>query len=135
MTIFCPPEVSPAVDPEVDATVDLTALPALPRDDAGPVFRAPWEAQAFAMTLELHRRGVFTWPEWAGTLAEEIARAKAHDAWDDGSHYYERWLAALEALVARKQVVGTADLSRRVDEWDRAAQATPHGQPVVLPQR
>jgi nitrile hydratase accessory protein len=128
MTISSMPDANP--DPDIDA------LPALPRDDAGPVFRAPWEAQAFAMALELHRRGLFTWREWAGTLAEEIAHAKAHHEchqdWDDGSHYYERWLAALETLVARKQLVDEADLSRRVDEWDEAARATPHGQPVVL---
>jgi nitrile hydratase accessory protein len=120
-------------DRDPDSNPDIDALPALPRDDAGPVFKAPWEAQAFAMALELHRRGVFTWREWAGTLAEEIAHAKTHHEWDDGSHYYERWLAALETLVARKQVVGEADLSRRVDAWDAAARATPHGQPVVLP--
>ncbi len=126
MTISCPPDANRA---------DLDALPALPRDDAGPVFRAPWEAQAFAMALELHRRGVFSWPEWAATLAAEIAQARSTGDADDGSRYYERWLAALETLVARKQVVGTADLSRRVDEWDAAARATPHGQPVVLQRR
>jgi len=114
---------------------DLDSLPALPRDDAGPVFKAPWEAQAFAMALELHRRGVFTWREWAGTLAAEIAHAKAQHAWDDGSRYYERWLGALEKLVAQKHVVGEADLSRRVDEWDHAAKATPHGKPIVLQRR
>ncbi|MCE2945600.1 MAG: nitrile hydratase accessory protein [bacterium] len=126
MTISCPPDANLA---------DLDALSALPRDDAGPVFRAPWEAQAFAMALELHRRGVFSWPEWAATLAAEIAQARSTGEADDGSRYYERWLAALETLVARKQVVGTADLSRRVDEWDVAARATPHGRPVVLPRR
>lgn len=119
--------------PEADAAADLDALPALPRDEAGPVFRAPWEAQAFAMALELHRRGVFTWSEWATTLSAEIAAANARHEHDDGSRYYERWLAALEALVARKAVVGDAELADRIDAWDRAARATPHGQPVVLP--
>src|SRR5258706_263289 len=73
---------------------NLGELPALPRDDAGPVFKAPWEAQAFAMTLSLHARGAFTWSEWAGALAAELAAAAAHGAPDDGSHYYEHWLAA-----------------------------------------
>ena len=122
MTISCPPEV------------ELDALPALPRDDTGPVFRAPWEAQAFAMTLELHRRGLFTWTEWAAARAAEIARANALHPDDDGSRYYERWLAALEGLVAGKQLVGEAELAAQVDAWDRAARATPHGQPVVLQQ-
>jgi nitrile hydratase accessory protein len=123
MTISIPPEVN------------LGALPALPRDGAEPVFKAPWEAQAFAMTLSLHARGVFTWSEWADTLARELAAAAARGAPDDGSHYYEHWLAALEKLVAGKQLVSERDLERRVDEWDAAARATPHGRPIELPRR
>jgi nitrile hydratase accessory protein len=113
----------------------LDALPALPRDDGGPVFKAPWEAQAFAMTLSLHQRGVFTWREWADTLAAELAAAAARGEPDDGSHYYEHWLAALEKLVARKQLIPGDELERRVDEWDAAARATPHGKPIELPRR
>ena len=112
---------------------DLGALPALPRDAEGPVFKAPWEAQAFAMTLSLHARGVFTWREWAAALAAELAAAAARGEPDDGTHYYEHWLAALEKLAAAKRVVAGPELERRVDEWDVAARATPHGQPIVLP--
>ena len=114
---------------------DLGALSALPRDDEGPVFKAPWEAQAFAMTLSLHTRGVFTWREWADTLAAELAAAAARGAPDDGTHYYEHWLAALERLVAGKQLVLADELARRVDEWDAAARSTPHGKPIELPRR
>ena len=53
------------------------ALPDIPRDADGPVFREPWEAHAFAMALALHERGLFSWPEWAATLAVEIRRAQA----------------------------------------------------------
>src|SRR6267378_3496758 len=123
MTTSIPPEV------------DFRALPALPRDEAGPVFKAPWEAQAFAMTVFLHARGAFTWREWADALARELAAAAARGAPDDGTHYYEHWLAALEKLVAGKELVSEQDLERRVDEWDAAAQATPHGQPIELPRR
>lgn len=120
MTISIPPEGDPG------------ALPALPRDEAGPVFKAPWEAQAFAMTLSLHTRGVFTWREWADTLAAELAAAAARGEPDDGTHYYQHWLAALEKLVARKHLVPNDELAQRVDEWDAAARATPHGKPVEL---
>jgi len=123
MTTSIPPEAN------------LGALPALPRDGAEPVFKAPWEAQAFAMTLSLHARGVFTWSEWAGALAAELAAAAARGAPDDGSRYYEHWLAALEKLVAGKELVSQQDLDRRVDEWDAAVHATPHGQPIKLPRR
>ena len=112
---------------------DLSALPALPRDDAGPVFKAPWEAQAFAMTVKLHERGVFTWREWAAALAAELRAAVDRGEPDDGTHYYEHWLAALEKLVAQKNVVSHAELDRRADEWDAAARATPHGKPIELP--
>jgi nitrile hydratase accessory protein len=114
---------------------DLGALPALPRDEEGPVFKAPWEAQAFAMTLSLHTRGVFAWCEWADALAAELAAAAARGEPDDGSHYYEHWLAALEKLVAAKKLIPGNELERRVDEWDAAARATPHGKPIVLPPR
>ncbi len=123
MTTSVPPEA------------DLRALPALPRDDAGPVFRAPWEAQAFAMTVSLHARGVFTWREWADALAAELAAAAARGEPDDGSRYYEHWLAALEKLVARKKLILGQELERRVDEWDAAARSTPHGKPIELPRR
>ena len=111
---------------------DLGALPALPRDEGGPVFKAPWEAQAFAMTLSLHTQGAFTWREWADALAAELAAAAARGEPDDGSHYYEHWLAAFEKLVAKKQLIPGDELARRVDEWDAAARATPHGKPVEL---
>jgi nitrile hydratase accessory protein len=108
---------------------DLAALPALPRDDEGPVFRAPWEAQAFGMTLALYERGLFTWKEWADHLSVEIAAARDGD---DGSRYYELWLAALEKLVGEKGLVLDAELARRRDAWAQAAAETPHGKPIEL---
>jgi nitrile hydratase accessory protein len=116
-------------------TAPLDALPAIPRDAEGPVFRAPWEAQAFAMAVILHERGHFTWKEWAARLADEIAAAKTHGEGDDGSRYYYFWLAALEKLVAEKRLIKTDELASRKDEWDRAARETPHGQPIELPGR
>jgi nitrile hydratase accessory protein len=113
----------------------LDALPAIPRDADGPVFRAPWEAQAFAMAVMLHERGHFTWKEWAAWLADEIAAARARGEDDDGSRYYYFWLAALEKLVAEKRLIAADELAARKDEWDRAARETPHGQPIELPGR
>ena len=108
------------------------ALPELPHDADGPVFREPWEAQAFAMTLTLYRRGLFTWPEWAATLAAEITRAQQAGDPDTGETYYQHWLAALEALVAAKGVTDCASLRRYHDAWDHAADRTPHGTPIEL---
>jgi len=117
------------------SAVDLEALPAIPRDAEGPVFRAPWEAQAFGMAVALHQRGCFTWKEWASYLAEEIAGARAPGQSDDGSRYYEHWLAALERIVAAKGLVAAQELSTRKQAWDRAARDTPHGAPIELPRR
>jgi nitrile hydratase accessory protein len=108
------------------------ALPDIPRDAEGPVFREPWEAQAFAMALALHERGVFTWVEWADALASEIKRAQAAGDPDTGETYYRHWLATLEGLVARKGVASSDALHRYRDAWDRAADRTPHGTPIEL---
>ena len=111
------------------------ALPELPRDDEGPVFRAPWEAQAFAMAVSLHEQGVFTWKEWAATLAEVIKEVRSRGEADTGERYYEHWLTALERIAARKYLVTEEMLQQRRDAWDDAARHTPHGQPIKLPPR
>jgi nitrile hydratase accessory protein len=108
------------------------AVPGVPRDGQGPVFREPWEAQAFSMALALHQRGVFTWPEWAATLADEIKRAQAAGDPDTGETYYRHWLATLERLVAEKGIATRDTLTRYRDAWDRAADCTPHGKPIEL---
>ena len=108
------------------------AVPGIPCDDDGPVFREPWEAQAFAMALALHERGLFTWNEWADALAREIARAQASGDPDTGETYYRHWLATLEHLVAAKGVTTSNTLRRTRDAWDRASDRTPHGAPIEL---
>jgi nitrile hydratase accessory protein len=96
---------------------------------AEPVFKAPWEAQAFAMAVESHRRGVFAWPEFAAALSAELLAAGAGQ---DGDDYYEHWLTALEKLLAAKAAIPEAERLTRYAAWDAAAKATPHGEPIVL---
>jgi nitrile hydratase accessory protein len=103
-----------------------------PQDADGPVFKEAWEAQAFAMTLMLHERGIFTWKEWAATLAEEIKAAQAAGDPDLGTTYYRHWLNALERLVVAKGVASAQALHETAHAWEDAARATPHGQPIVL---
>lgn len=110
---------------------ELPATPRLPLDlDGGPVFSAPWEARVFAMTLQAHQAGVFTWPEWAEALGAELARD------GDGScetrGYYDHWLTAFETLLNAKGVAGAGQLADLRSAWDAAAKATPHGQPIEL---
>lgn len=107
---------------------DIAALPRLPRDAEGPIFAEPWQAQAFALTLQLHQAGAFTWPEWADALSQELAR----DPEDDGSRYYAHWVAALEGLVTRRDLATRVDLNSRRNAWRDAYLRTPHGRPVEL---
>ncbi len=107
-------------------------LPGQPRDEAGPVFEEPWEAQAFALALKLHEAGHFTWSEWAEALGAEIKAAQARGDPDRGDTYYEHWLAALERLAAEKGLVPAGDLAARKAAWRQAFLDTPHGQPVAL---
>ena len=119
--------------PDSQAALEATrAVPGIPRDADGPVFREPWEAQAFAMALALHARGLFTWNEWAATLADEIRLAQAKGDPDSGETYYRHWLATLEKLVAAKGVASSETLHRYRNAWDHAVDRTPHGSPIVL---
>ncbi len=110
-------------------------LPQLLRDDEGPVFRAPWEAQAFAMTLTLYERGLFSWKEWADALAQAIRNAQAAGGPDTGENYYLHWLDALETISREKGLVTGELLAQRKQEWDEAARRTPHGTPIELKRR
>jgi nitrile hydratase accessory protein len=110
----------------------LTELPALPHDQAGPVFAEPWQASAFALAVSLSHQGHFTWKEWAATLGEELKASAARGEPDDGSHYYHCWLAALERLVVEKGLSRTAELHDCRQAWADAYARTPHGQPVEL---
>ena len=118
-------------------------MPSLPRPNASPPgppepppepppFAEPWQAQAFAMTLALHERGLFTWPQWAQALGEAIARAQSCGDPDRGDPYWQHWLDALEHLVAAAGAGSAGELQRHRDAWDRAAHRTPHGAPIEL---
>lgn len=111
---------------------DLTALSRLPRDEEGPVFSEPWQAQAFALAVRLSAQGHFTWMEWSAALADELKASAARGEPDDGSHYYHCWLTALEHLVVAKGLSDPAALLARKEAWADAYQRTPHGKPVEL---
>jgi nitrile hydratase accessory protein len=108
------------------------AVTSIPRDDDGPVFQEPWQAQAFAMALALQARGVFAWSEWAAMLGEEIRKAQAAGDPDTGTTYYRHWLATLERMVSAKGLTNSETLARTHEAWGRAADRTPHGEPIEL---
>jgi len=114
-------------------SMDAPLCPGLPPGDGGePVFAEPWQAHAFAIVLQLHERGLFSWPEWAQALSARIQAAQRCGDADLGDTYYRHWLAALEDLVAAKGASSAGELARYAQAWDAAAERTPHGQPIVL---
>src|SRR5688572_3797998 len=120
---------------ESDSTLEsdrLSELPRLPRDEGGPVFAEPWQAQAFALAVKLSEQGHYTWKEWAAALSDQLQAAARRGEPDDGSRYYEHWLAALESLVAAKGLTDSGALATRKEAWADAYRHTPHGQPVEL---
>jgi len=115
---------------EAERLAELPRLP--PRDDEGPVFAEPWQAQAFALAVTLSEAGYFTWKEWAAALAAALQAAADRGEPDDGTRYYEHWLAALETLVTAKALTDVAALVERREAWADAYRHTPHGKPVEL---
>ena len=115
-----------------DTAERFAASPLLPRDAGGPVFAEPWQAQAFAMAVQLSAAGHFTWTEWTTALGAQLQAAADRGEPDDGSRYFEFWLAALEHLVAEKQLTDRTALNERKAAWADAYRHTPHGQPVEL---
>jgi nitrile hydratase accessory protein len=120
-------------DPGLDSAA-LDGLPRLPRDAGGPVFAEPWQAQVFALAVRLSQDGHFTWKEWSAALAAELKAAEDRGEPDDGSRYYDHWLAALERLVTSRGLTDPAALFDRKNAWADAYRHTPHGKPVVLRQ-
>jgi nitrile hydratase accessory protein len=116
----------------VRLTQNIGDLPRLPRDEGGPVFAEPWQAQAFALAVKLSEQGHFSWKEWADVLAAELKAAAERGEPDDGSHYYEHWLAALERMIATKGLATPAALLTRKEAWAEAYRRTPHGKPIEL---
>ncbi|NGO62864.1 nitrile hydratase accessory protein [Rhizobium daejeonense] len=113
-----------------DAPSPLRQSPGLPKSAEGdPVFVEPWNAQAFAMTVHLHERGLFSWGEWAEALSAELHRPERAE---DGSDYFDGWVAALTGLLVSKGLADADTVLTLQESWKRAAEATPHGSPILL---
>lgn len=113
---------------------DLKRTPHLPHDEGGPVFNAPWEAKAFAMTLDLHKHGVFDWSDWCETLGAEIRAAQAAGDPDLGDTYYKHWLSALEKMITKQDVADEAHLLAVKEDWRAADEHREFGEAPVLVQ-
>ena len=113
-------------------SLPIDDLPALPRDEDGPVFNQPWEAKAFALAVRLSEAGCFSWPEWVEVFSREIQSAQEQGDPDLGGTYYQHWLKALERICTDRGLVGIEDICRRKADWRKAYLNTPHGRPIEL---
>ncbi|MEO8248967.1 MAG: nitrile hydratase accessory protein [Burkholderiales bacterium] len=128
-----PPESTPlSAAPEALAARLGDSMPLLLAKGEGPVFAEPWQAHAFALVVQMHQRGLFDWPEWAAALAERIKAAQVAGDPDDGSHYWQHWLNALEHIVVAKSIGTPEEIHGLEHAWEAAARSTPHGQPIQL---
>jgi len=110
----------------------VLAVATIPRDEHGPTFNEPWQAQAFAIVVSLQENGLLSWDEWALALGDEITRGQAAGDQDTDETYYSHWLNALERLVEQKFLVEPQALMQYRDAWGAAADRTPHGVPIEL---
>ena len=110
----------------------LDRVAPISRCEDGPIFNEPWQAQAFALTVALHEQGHFSWAEWAACFSVALEEAKGTSPVNSQESYYLHWLAALETIVAQKNLTNQTALSDRYEAWERATLATPHGQQILL---
>jgi len=94
---------------------DMRGAEAAPRKNGELVFEAPWEGRAFGMAVAMHEGAHFDWEDFRRRLIARIAEA---DAAGDASTYYERWVAALEELLAARGIVSRAELDERTYEFE-----------------
>lgn len=120
-------------DPEAarDAHLFPDGLP----EAAEPVFTAPWQARAFALTVQLNDSGLLPWSTWAGVFSRHLGKVQPHgqnavEAGDDS--YYRAWLSALQEVLQSLGIVGYDEVDSVAEAWQAAARATPHGKPIEL---
>jgi len=93
---------------------EVIAESTIPRKNGELVFNAPWEGRAFGMAVALRQAEPYSWTEFREYLAREIAAAGPAD---DGTHYYELWVAAFEHLLSDRGLVAPEETQRRTHEY------------------
>lgn len=102
------------------------------KDLDGPVFDKPWQSEAFALVVSMHKAGLFKWKDWAETFTAEIDASPALPGESVNDTYYRQWVSALEKMVASLGLVTGGDVNSRAQEWKQAHLNTPHGHPILL---
>lgn len=80
------------------------------RELEGPPFRAPWEAQVFALVCALQDSGKLTPADWSARLGNEIRLARERGDPDLGDTYYVHCLSALEKWLLQADLAGREEI-------------------------
>ncbi len=96
------------------------------------VFEMPWHAEIFAMTVHLHKEGVFSWPDWTERFSNALAGAGVHHNLNGSNDYYNIWLDTFIQFIAEKGVTNEPAIDFLSEKWRKAYLCTPHGMPVTL---
>lgn len=97
-------------------------------------FAEPWHGKLFALTHALAASGLFAWTDWSAHFGATLAQVRDAGGPDDGSDYYDVWLAALEVFLAERRHADPTQVSAIKAAWTDAYRTTPHGDPVELPE-
>jgi nitrile hydratase accessory protein len=92
----------------------------LPGGSGDRSFDQPWELRAFAIAVAAYHSGQYEWSEFQLSLIESIKQWEQSGGQEPWS-YYERWLKALETVLAGNGALSDAAL----DERTTAVLATP----------
>lgn len=93
------------------------------------VFPEPWAAEVFALAVQLHQNGFFSWSQWTEALALELNKpGRCHL----GTDYFDCWCDALCKLIVDRGLLEEGQIAEMQASWKRAAAATPHGSPILL---
>lgn len=98
--------------------------------DEGPAFSEPWQAEAFALTMQLSRMGHFTWADWVSAFSAEIEASPQTADEDINTAYYRQWAQALEKIVAARGLMSNDEVADYQEHWRRSYFHTEHGKPI-----
>jgi nitrile hydratase accessory protein len=106
-----------------------------PRDNGKLHFDREWQGRAFGLAIALSKNGHYEWEDFRQGLMGSIAEWESGHALDDPSwDYYQRWLVALESLIAQHDIVDAAELeARTVQILDALGTCSPNELIGVVP--
>ena len=99
--------------------------------DKDLIFSEPWQAELFAITLNLHEKGLFNWNSWTKKLGSSLKRDN-NNSTDNLEYYFLSWLSALEETLLEMKITELTKIASIEKAWKDAISKTPHGKKVEI---